>query len=245
MPYVKTNMPITLLSFESTNDVWGRCTNPHSSKYSPGGSTGGESALLAMGGRIGIGSDVAGSVRVPAHFAGCYSLRCSTGRWPKLGICTSMRGQEGRAERVQPHGANAQRLDVLHEVGRRDGAWKYDYTVHSIPRRAEIEKEYADKPKLKVGVLRTDGVVDPSPACARALELAEAAFRRDGHEVVEISPPDMYEALRLASLLPQRRRDADVLVIHAGQASGTTPALRRCPGWQGSPVRCDICTTSG
>lgn len=57
IPYVKTNLPVTLLSFESTNDVWGRCTNPHNSKYSPGGSTGGESALLAAGGgRIGIGS---------------------------------------------------------------------------------------------------------------------------------------------------------------------------------------------
>lgn len=57
VPYVKTNLPTTLLSFESTNDVWGRCTNPHNSKYSPGGSTGGESALLAAGGgRIGIGS---------------------------------------------------------------------------------------------------------------------------------------------------------------------------------------------
>jgi Asp-tRNA(Asn)/Glu-tRNA(Gln) amidotransferase A subunit family amidase len=57
IPYVKTNLPITLLSFESTNDVWGRCTNPHNSKYSPGGSTGGEAALMAAGGgRIGIGS---------------------------------------------------------------------------------------------------------------------------------------------------------------------------------------------
>jgi Asp-tRNA(Asn)/Glu-tRNA(Gln) amidotransferase A subunit family amidase len=57
VPYVKTNLPITLLSFESTNDLWGRTTNPHNDKYSPGGSTGGESALLAAGGgRIGIGS---------------------------------------------------------------------------------------------------------------------------------------------------------------------------------------------
>lgn len=63
IPYVKTNLPITLLSFESTNDVWGRCTNPHNSKYSPGGSTGGESALLAAGGgRIGIGSGMYASV---------------------------------------------------------------------------------------------------------------------------------------------------------------------------------------
>ena len=67
VPFVKTNVPITLLSFESANDVFGRTTNPHGKAFSPGGSTGGEAALLAYGGsRLGIGTDVAGSVRVPA-----------------------------------------------------------------------------------------------------------------------------------------------------------------------------------
>lgn len=96
VPFVKTNVPITLLSFESTNDVFGRTDNPHVAGYSPGGSTGGEAALLAMGGsRIGIGTDVAGSVRVPAHYSGIYTLRCSTGRFPRWGNVTSMAGQEG------------------------------------------------------------------------------------------------------------------------------------------------------
>lgn len=67
IPFVKTNIPITLLSFESTNDVFGVAKNPHNKSYSPGGSSGGEAALLAYGGsRIGIGTDVAGSVRNPA-----------------------------------------------------------------------------------------------------------------------------------------------------------------------------------
>lgn len=67
VPFVKTNIPITLLSLESANDVFGRCTNPHNKDYAPGGSTGGEAALLAYGGsRLGIGTDVAGSVRAPA-----------------------------------------------------------------------------------------------------------------------------------------------------------------------------------
>lgn len=56
IPFVKTNVPTSLLSFESYNDVWGRTTNPHNKDYSPGGSTGGESALLAAGGSIiGVG----------------------------------------------------------------------------------------------------------------------------------------------------------------------------------------------
>lgn len=203
VPYVKTNLPITLLSFESANDVWGRCGNPYKpEEYSPGGSTGGEAALLAMGGRIGVGSDVAGSVRVPAHFSGCYALRCSTGRWPKAGICTSMPGQEGVPSVYSPMARTLDDLAYFTRAVLGAGAWRYDHTVHPMPWRGEVEGEVlAEKKVLRVGVLRTDTVVDPSPACARALGMVEAALREAGHEVVEISPPDMRGALEVASLL--------------------------------------------
>ncbi|CAG7557092.1 unnamed protein product [Fusarium equiseti] len=167
VPYVKTNVPITLLSFESSNDVWGETSNPYNKEYTAGGSTGGEGALLALGGRIGIGSDVAGGVRCPAHFSGCYALKCSTGRWLKTGVVTSMPGQDGVPAVYSPM----------------------------------AQQEYAEKKSLRVGILRTDGVVDPSPACQRALEMTEAALREAGHEIVEIDPPSPYEALRLASIL--------------------------------------------
>lgn len=159
VPFVKTNLPITLLSFESTNDVWGQCKNPHNKDYSPGGSTGGESALLAFGGsRIGIGSDVAGSVRVPAHFSGCYSLRCSTGRWPKMGMNTSMPGQEGIPSVFSPM---ARTLDDLTYFARefiKFGPWKYDHTVHPLEWREKVETEFGEKKVLRVGVLRDDGI---------------------------------------------------------------------------------------
>jgi Asp-tRNA(Asn)/Glu-tRNA(Gln) amidotransferase A subunit family amidase len=200
VPYVKTNLPISLLSFESTNDVWGRTTNPHNPRYSPGGSTGGESALLALGGRIGIGSDVAGSVRAPAHFAGCYSLRCSTGRWPKSGIFTSMPGQEGVPSVFSPMARTLNDLTYFTRavIGMRP--WIYDHSVHPLEWRPHIEQEFSEK-QLRIGVLRTDGVVDPSPACARALRMGEQALARQGHEIVEINPPNMYRALKLGSLL--------------------------------------------
>ncbi|KAK4451702.1 amidase signature domain-containing protein [Podospora aff. communis PSN243] len=202
VPHVKTNLPITLLSFESTNDVWGRCTNPHNGRYSPGGSTGGESALLAYGGsRIGVGSDVAGSVRVPAHWSGCYSLRCSTGRWPKAGIATSMPGQEGVPSVYSPMARTLGDLGyfVRSVVGMEP--WRYDGSVHPIKWRGEVEGEVKGG-KLRVGVLRTDGVVDPSPACVRALGMVEGALRGTGHEVVDVrGAPDMEEGLRIASRL--------------------------------------------
>jgi Asp-tRNA(Asn)/Glu-tRNA(Gln) amidotransferase A subunit family amidase len=201
VPYVKTNIPITLLSFESQNDVWGRSTNPHNSKYTPGGSTGGEGALLAMGGRIGIGSDVAGSVRAPAHFSGIYSLKCSTGRWVKLGGITSMPGQDGVPAVFSPMARTLNDLTYFTRSFIQMKPWTYDYSCHPLPWRSDMEKEWAEKKKLRVGILRTDGVIDPSPACKRALEMTEAALRRAGHDIVELSPPSPYEALKIASLL--------------------------------------------
>ncbi|KAH8679872.1 amidase signature domain-containing protein [Tricladium varicosporioides] len=202
VPYVKTNLPVTLLSFESTNDVWGRCTNPHNNKYSPGGSTGGEAALMAAGGgRIGIGSDVAGSVRAPAHFSGIYSLRCSTGRWPKNGMCTSMPGQEGIPSVFSPMSRTLGDLTYFTRsmIGMRP--WKYDHSVHPIPWRDDVVTEYEGNKKLRVGVLRTDRVVDPAPACARAVEEVVQALQKQGHEVVDVEPPSPYEALYIASQL--------------------------------------------
>ncbi|KAI1022969.1 hypothetical protein LB503_000448 [Fusarium chuoi] len=201
VPYVKTNVPITLLSFESSNDIWGETSNPYNKNYTAGGSTGGEGALLALGGRIGIGSDVAGSVRCPAHFSGCYALKCSTGRWLKTGVVTSMPGQDGVPAVYSPMARTLNDLTYFTRSIIQMKPWTYDYSCHSLPWRTDIEKEFSEKRNLRVGILRTDGVVDPSPACRRALEMTESALRHAGHEIVEIDPPSPYEALCLASIL--------------------------------------------
>ncbi|KAG9849100.1 amidase signature enzyme, partial [Aureobasidium melanogenum] len=190
VPFVKTALPITLLSFESTNDVWGRCKNPHNSKYSPGGSTGGEGALLAFGGsRIGIGSDVAGSVRAPAHFSGCFSLRCSTGRWPKYGVDTSMPGQEGIPSVFSPMTRTLSDLVYFTKSLIQCKPWTYDQSVHPLAWRQNDYDEFKEKKRLRVGVLRTDGVADPSPACARALQTTVDALKQQGHDVFDLTLP--------------------------------------------------------
>lgn len=202
VPFVKTALPITLLSFESSNDLWGVCKNPHNTRYSPGGSTGGEGAILAFGGsRIGIGSDVAGSVRAPAHYSGCYSLRCSTGRWPKLGVNTSMPGQEGIPSVFSPMARTLLDLSYFTRSFIQMQPWTYDQAVHPMPWRSNVEDEYKHKKRLRVGVMRTDNVVDPSPACARALDMAASAMVAQGHVVFDIDPPNPYEALVIASNL--------------------------------------------
>lgn len=208
IPHVKTALPITLLSFESTNDVWGVARNPHNPKYSPGGSTGGEGAILALNGsRIGIGSDVAGSVRAPAAWSGIFSLRCSTGRWPKMGMNTSMPGQEGIPSVFSPMARTLNDLTYFTKSFIQMKPWEVDYTVHpNLEWRQDLYDEVLNKHKLRVGVMRSDNVIPPSPAIARALEMTVSALKASGHECIEIQDRfpttcQPLDALRIASTL--------------------------------------------
>lgn len=195
IPFVKTNVPLTLLSFESYNDIWGTTSNPYSPKHVPGGSTGGEAALLAVGGsRIGVGTDVAGSVRVPAHFSGIYSLKCSTGRFPRTGNTTSMPGQEGIPAVYSPMARTLPDLTYFLKSIVDTKPWTMDYSVHPLEWRQKPIDELNNKKKLRVGVMFTDGIVDPSPACARALQLSVDALRKKGHEIIEIIPENAPDA---------------------------------------------------
>jgi Asp-tRNA(Asn)/Glu-tRNA(Gln) amidotransferase A subunit family amidase len=78
---MKTNLPQTMMAFECCNPLWGRTTNPWNEKYTSGGSSGGEGAILAMDGTaIGVGSDIGGSLRIPASYCGVYTLKPSVQR---------------------------------------------------------------------------------------------------------------------------------------------------------------------
>ncbi|KAK7202485.1 amidase signature domain-containing protein [Myxozyma melibiosi] len=214
IPYCKTNIPTTLLSYESYNNIFGRTENPHVHGYSAGGSSGGEAALLAFGGgRVGMGTDVAGSVRVPSHFAGLYTVRSSYGRIPRAGNTAPLRGQDGITSIYSPMCRYFEDLEYVFKAIIDMKPWDYDYTSHPIPWR-----EVTLPAKLKIGVMYDDSVVTPSPACARALQLTVDALKKQGHEVVVFTPPSPLEALRIATQL---------IVADAGKM-GTSHLLSRC-----------------
>jgi len=196
-PFVKTNVPITLLSFESSSDVWGRTTNPYSSRHSPGGSTGGEAALLAFGGsRLGIGTDVAGSVRIPAHYSGIYTIKASMHRFLKAGNATAMVGQEGIPGVYSPMTRTLEDLETFWRAVVSMKPWEYDPSCVPIPwRTINLPK------KLRFGILWDDGVVAPSPACRRALQTVVSLLEKDGCEVTAINPPSPLRALQIGSQL--------------------------------------------
>ncbi|TCD62725.1 hypothetical protein EIP91_006523 [Steccherinum ochraceum] len=198
IPFVKTNIPITLLSFESNNEIFGIAENPHVKGHAPGGSSGGEAALLAYGGsRIGIGTDVAGSVRVPAHYSGIYTIKASMHRFPKTGNGTSMPGQIGIPAVYSPMTRTLEDLETFWRAIVSVKPWEYDHSCIPLPWR---ELSLADK-KLKFGVVWDDGVVTPSPACQRALDSVIQVLESAGHEIVTVHPPSPVEALQVASQL--------------------------------------------
>lgn len=86
IPLGKTNLPEFALWWETGNLVFGRTANPWNPARTAGGSSGGEaSAIAARLSPLGIGSDVGGSIRLPAHHCGIAGLKATHGRIPLTG----------------------------------------------------------------------------------------------------------------------------------------------------------------
>lgn len=82
-----SNVPEFNIAYETDNDRYGRTLNPYDLSRTPGGSSGGEAAIIAAGGStFGLGTDAAGSIRQPAHNTGIASLKPTHGLLPNTGM---------------------------------------------------------------------------------------------------------------------------------------------------------------
>jgi Asp-tRNA(Asn)/Glu-tRNA(Gln) amidotransferase A subunit family amidase len=87
IPFVRTNTPQLLMMAETDNFVWGRTDNPWNTKRTPGGSSGGEAALVSLrASPLGLGSDIGGSIRIPSSFCGLTGFKPSPGRISRKGM---------------------------------------------------------------------------------------------------------------------------------------------------------------
>lgn len=83
----KTNVPVMLADFQSSNPIFGRTNNPWATGHTPGGSSGGAAAAVASGMTpFDIGTDLSGSLRIPAHFCGVFGLKPTEHRVPLTGL---------------------------------------------------------------------------------------------------------------------------------------------------------------
>ena len=122
----KTNVPPELTDWQSANPVYGRTNNPHDTARSPGGSSGGSAAAVASGMvPCDYGTDIGGSVRVPAHFCGVWGHKTTWGLVSKAGHDHPLMARrdgfvaahDGALSIAGPLARNAADLAILTEVG--------------------------------------------------------------------------------------------------------------------------------
>ncbi|GAA5870709.1 hypothetical protein JCM1840_006781 [Sporobolomyces johnsonii] len=194
IPFCKTNVPQTMLSFECANPLFGASRNPYDPSRTTGGSSGGEAGLLASDGSpMGFGSDVGGSLRIPCHYSGCFALKPCFGRFPAADCRDTNPGFEAIKSSMGPMGRSVADVELASRV-------MLDASVESARTEALVPLPYREvklPEKLKFGYYLTDGFCHASPACERAVLETVEALRKQGHECVEFTPPSPVEAMEL------------------------------------------------
>lgn len=132
--YVKTNVPTTLMTGETVNNLFGRTLNPRNRKLTTGGSSGGESALVTFGGSfIGVGTDIGGSIRHPASYTGLYALRPSHGRVSYQQVTNTFLGQEAVRSCAGPMCRSPEDIRLFMKSLAAQEAWEYDPQIIPLP----------------------------------------------------------------------------------------------------------------
>ena len=191
----KTNVSQMLLGNESDNPLYGRTKNPWNPERSPGGSSGGEGAIIAAGGSpLGFGSDIGGSVRLPAHACGIHALKPTAGRLTMKGHAELYSGQEAILAQPGPLARSVADLslafDVLNAPGQEAVEPSIPYVALGDPAKVSLEN-------MRVAVYEDNGFMAAAPALRRATREAAAALRGLGAEVEEWTPPGVPEAMRI------------------------------------------------
>jgi amidase len=182
--------------------------NAYSNKLSCGGSSGGEGALIALRGSvIGLGTDIGGSIRVPAGFNGLYGLRPSHGRMPYNMLANSMEGQEtihsGSFSPIShliivvgPIAHSVADIRYFFTAVLQAQPWFHDPKCIEIPWRHEHVDLVKERP-LTIGIYKWDHFIMPHPPVQRGMRIVEDALRKAGHELIEWELPDSAHADKL------------------------------------------------
>ena len=240
----KTNVLQTLSGWESDNRVYGRTNNPWDHRRSPGGSSGGESAIVAArGSALGLAADFGGSIRVPAHFCGLHGLKPTAGRLSNddfpPGLLSVNHGQDVL---VQQPGPIARTVPDLCLAMRLFAETSTEITRDIVAPTSWPDPVAVEIQGMRIGIYVDNGNFPVSPAIRRAVLEAADALRSMGAIVEPIAPPDAREAIRIFAgitsadggkffkeLLGDEKPIPQVADLLRG--TWTAPALLRVAAW--------------
>ena len=183
----KTNVPEMCYQGITDNLVYGRTNNPYDLNRTPGGSSGGEAAIIAAcGSPVGLGTDLGDSIRAPAHFCGIAGIKPTNRRVPETGMLSAFPITFYDWNCIGPMARYIEDLELVLQIvigpDERD-----PYTV-PMPLRKSRD---VDMTSLRVAVFMDDGVATPTPETIKAVADSADALRNVGAQVVEACPPMM------------------------------------------------------
>ena len=218
----RSNTPAFSLRWFTDNDLHGRTLNPFDASRTPGGSSGGAAAAVALGmGAIAHGNDYGGSIRYPAWACGVVGLRTTVGRVPSYKasapnriVSNQMMSVQGPLTRTVADARLA--LQVMAEGSPLDPQWTPAPLVYPDTQRP-----------LRVAMFKRHASYDVDPTVSAAVEQAARWLVAAGCEVEEIDPPQFEAGANLWNQLvtDDMRRGAQA-AVDSMAGPGTSNALR-------------------
>ena len=229
IPLGVTNVSEMTMWIESDNRVYGRTRNAYDGRRIAGGSSGGEGAAVGSGGSpIGLGSDIAGSIRMPAFFNGVFGHKASPHIVPLTGMFPTTEGEAARLLSVGPLARRAEDLmPVLRAIAGPDGV---DARAVEVPLGDPREVELAG---LDVVLSEHANFLPIRRELREARERAAGALTAAGARVRRESMKSLRRALEL--FLEVLRTGAGVKTSEILEAEGSAPVSFRSAMQRGGP----------
>nr|XP_033771425.1 vitamin D3 hydroxylase-associated protein-like [Geotrypetes seraphini] len=185
--FAKTNIPQGIYSMSTSNPIFGLTLNPLNHAKLPAGSSGGEGALVGGGGSLlGIGSDLGGSIRIPASFCGISAFKPTAPRVSTIGVSGSLSGLLSVPITLGPMARDVDSLALCMKALLCDHMFRLDPSVPPVPFRDEL---YLSTTPLRIGYYDTDGYTQPAPCMRRALHETRKLLQEAGHTLIPFTPP--------------------------------------------------------
>jgi Asp-tRNA(Asn)/Glu-tRNA(Gln) amidotransferase A subunit family amidase len=222
-----TNTPEFLMAWETDNLLYGRTNSPWDLARTPGGSSGGEAAAIAVGMSAGgVGSDGGGSIRVPAHFSGICGLKPTPGRIPSTGHFPPSGGPFALIGVVGPMARTVADLKAMFAVmqGPDDG----DTCAAPVPVRWPDEDEIE---KLHIGYFEDDGRTPVTPETRTAVQIAADSLRCAGFHVEPFRPDGLEEARVLWTKFFVKCAGMLIAPMFRGREQDQSPILKQFLEW--------------
>lgn len=203
IPFIRSNVPQAYMWMESCNDIYGRADNPWNLEFTPGGSSGGESGLIACrASPLGIGTDIGGSIRVPCAFTGIYGFKTTTERVSFIGIRPAHPSGINPfnflvKSSIGPMGRCVDDLKLVLKIFYKESNMKRDPLVIPIPFNDQLYESTYRSRKLRIGYYYDLDLFECCPAARRCVTECRQNLELLGHTLIEFKFPESKKALNI------------------------------------------------